>query len=275
MEAVRCRRDSICHVSFQVRRRRPRSEWSAQYGDTIDSIDPERAPRVAVQIPCDQIPAPVPRVRQSQRLYKASGWPVDTVPIEHGRGSGVPAGARKRYQNFRIQTLALSGERNRCCIQCADSLMKAWREQLLQFRERSHCRLADARIGVHAAAKGYGNGNRLRVIKQEGRQHGAAPQLNRFSAGVIQPPVVGKFQGNVGIFEGPDTYKGIPVVVRYTWTLNPAPAATAPQWEKVLNPKGAPVAAKWEQAFSTDGGKTWETNWYNELIRDDNCRPTS
>jgi hypothetical protein len=98
---------------------------------------------------------------------------------------------------------------------------------------------------------------------------------NRFSAGVIQPPVVGKFQGNVGIFEGPDTYKGIPVVVRYTWTLNPAPAATAPQWEKVLNPKGAPVAAKWEQAFSTDGGKTWETNWYNELIRDDNCRPTS
>jgi hypothetical protein len=98
---------------------------------------------------------------------------------------------------------------------------------------------------------------------------------NRFSAGVIQPPVVGKFKGNVGIFEGPDTYKGIPVVVRYTWTLNPAPAATAPQWEKVLNPKGTPVAAKWEQAFSRDGGKTWETNWYNELIRDDNCTPTS
>jgi hypothetical protein len=70
---------------------------------------------------------------------------------------------------------------------------------------------------------------------------------NRFSAGVIQPPVVGKFKGNVGIFEGPDTYKGIPVVVRYTWTLNPAPAATAPQWEKVLNPKGTPVAAKWSK----------------------------
>lgn len=83
---------------------------------------------------------------------------------------------------------------------------------------------------------------------------------NTFSAGIIQPPVVGKFNGNVGIFEGPDTYNGIPIVVRYTWTLNP---------------KGSKAAAKWEQAFSTDGGKTWETNWYSELIRDDHCTPTS
>jgi len=28
-------------------------------------------------------------------------------------------------------------------------------------------------------------------------------------ATVIQPPVVGKFDGNVGTFEGPDTYNGI------------------------------------------------------------------
>jgi len=42
-----------------------------------------------------------------------------------------------------------------------------------------------------------------------------------------------------------------------------------------LNPEGSPVVAKWEQAFSTDDGKTWETNWYNEFIHDDNCTPSS
>jgi hypothetical protein len=98
---------------------------------------------------------------------------------------------------------------------------------------------------------------------------------NRFSEGVIQPPVVGKFNGNVGIFEGPDTFNGIPIIVRYTWTLNPQRAPAAAKWEQALNPQGAPVVATWAQAFSTDGGKTWETNWYNEIIHDDNCKPTS
>ena len=98
---------------------------------------------------------------------------------------------------------------------------------------------------------------------------------NTFSEGVIQPPVVGKFNGNVGIFEGQDTYNGIPIVVRYTWTVSPKSSPNAAKWEQVLNPQNAPVVAKWEQAFSRDGGKTWETNWYNEFIQDDNCTPTS
>jgi hypothetical protein len=68
--------------------------------------------------------------------------------------------------------------------------------------------------------------------------------------------VVGKFEGNVVIFEGHDTFNGIPILVRYIWTLNP---------------KSSQVVAKWEQAFSTDDGKTWETNWHNEFIHDDNC----
>jgi len=97
---------------------------------------------------------------------------------------------------------------------------------------------------------------------------------NTFSGGVIQPPVLGKFDGTVGIFEGPDTFNGIPIVVRYTWTVNSKGLQAAANWEQALNPKGSPVVAKWEQAFSTDGGKTWETNWYNEFIRDDNCTPT-
>ena len=98
---------------------------------------------------------------------------------------------------------------------------------------------------------------------------------NTFSAGVIQPSVVGKVDGNIGIFEGPDTFDGKPILVRHTWTIKPGPSQISADWERALNPKGAPVAAKWEQAFSTDGGKTWETNWYNEFIQDDACTPTS
>ncbi len=81
---------------------------------------------------------------------------------------------------------------------------------------------------------------------------------NRLSQGVIQPPVVGRFNGDVGIFEGNDTFNGKPIIVRFTWTLHP---------------KGSEAVAKWEQAFSPDGGKTWEVNWRNELIRDDHCNP--
>jgi len=74
---------------------------------------------------------------------------------------------------------------------------------------------------------------------------------NRFSGGVIEPPVVGKFEGNVGVFEGPDSFDGKPIIVRFTW---------------IVNPKGSKAVADWAQAFSTDGGKTWETNWTNQII---------
>ena len=90
----------------------------------------------------------------------------------------------------------------------------------------------------------------------------------------LQPPVVGKFEGNIGIFEGPDTFNGTPILVRFTWTVNPKASQARAKWEQTLNPKGLPVVAKWEQAFSKDNGKTWETNWYNEFIHDDNCTPT-
>jgi hypothetical protein len=82
---------------------------------------------------------------------------------------------------------------------------------------------------------------------------------NQFSHGVMDPPVVGKFNGNVGVFKGDATFNGKPIIMRFIWTLSP---------------KGSQTVAKWEQAFSADGGKTWETNWRNELIRDDHCTPT-
>lgn len=97
---------------------------------------------------------------------------------------------------------------------------------------------------------------------------------NRFSEGVIQPPVTGKFDGKVGVFEGPDTFNGLPITVRFTWTVDPNGLPSTEKWEHAMNPGGSRIVAKWEQAFSKDGGKTWETNWYNEFVPDDHCTPT-
>src|SRR6266576_3988048 len=50
-------------------------------------------------------------------------------------------------------------------------------------------------------------------------------------------------------FYNQEQYKGRSILVRYVW-LN-------------ISPK----SARMEQSFSSDGGKTWETNWICELAR--------
>jgi hypothetical protein len=67
--------------------------------------------------------------------------------------------------------------------------------------------------------------------------------------GLLDPPVVGSFTGDTGVFEGDDTFKGKPIRVRFTWS-------------RVATP-----SPRWEQAFSDDGGETWETNWVNDFTR--------
>jgi hypothetical protein len=67
--------------------------------------------------------------------------------------------------------------------------------------------------------------------------------------GILEPPVVGGFSGDVGTFYGDDVFEGKPIRVRFVWTR-------APQ-------------VRWEQAFSTDGGKTWETNWTMDMTREE------
>jgi hypothetical protein len=67
--------------------------------------------------------------------------------------------------------------------------------------------------------------------------------------GTLDPPVVGSFSGDTGVFEGPDTLEGRPIRVRYTWS-------------RVST--GSP---RWEQAFSEDDGETWETNFVSEFTR--------
>jgi len=65
------------------------------------------------------------------------------------------------------------------------------------------------------------------------------------NVGVLDPPVVGSFENNVGHFFGKDTFNGSPIIFVFRWDARD---------------KNHPV---WSQAFSSDRGKTWEWNWYN------------
>ena len=65
--------------------------------------------------------------------------------------------------------------------------------------------------------------------------------------GVLDPPVFGTFDGDVGAFEGEDTIDGHPILVRFYWS-----GVTTP-------------TPRWEQSFSADGGASWEPNWVMEF----------
>jgi hypothetical protein len=67
--------------------------------------------------------------------------------------------------------------------------------------------------------------------------------------GVLDPPVVGSFTGDTGLFEGTDAHLGRPIAVRFIWS------------------RVDTSAPRWEQAFSVDGGASWETNWIMEFSR--------
>jgi hypothetical protein len=67
--------------------------------------------------------------------------------------------------------------------------------------------------------------------------------------GIFEPPVVGSFAGDVGVFEGDDVLERRPIRVRFTWE------------------RQGSQQARWTQAFSPDAGVTWENNWVMEMTR--------
>ena len=73
-------------------------------------------------------------------------------------------------------------------------------------------------------------------------------------SGELDPPVLGGFSEDTGVFEGDDTLDGRPIRVRFIWS-----GVTTP-------------TPRWEQAFSEDGGVTWETNWIMDFTRAEDAR---
>ena len=67
--------------------------------------------------------------------------------------------------------------------------------------------------------------------------------------GVIDPPVVGRFEDREGRFECDDVLDGAAIRVRYDWK------------------NIGPTSITWEQSFSFDGGATWDRNWIMESTR--------
>lgn len=75
---------------------------------------------------------------------------------------------------------------------------------------------------------------------------------NGSSHGDAGIPNVGRWQGNVGIFDEHMTYHGKPAIDRYTWT-------------RFGN--RSKIAAHFEESLSVDGGKTWKVIYLNDVIR--------
>jgi len=67
--------------------------------------------------------------------------------------------------------------------------------------------------------------------------------------GALDPPVKGHFDRGVGQFYSDSVIDGKTIRTRYTWS------------------KITATSAHWEQAFSSDAGRTWETNWYMDFTR--------
>ena len=63
----------------------------------------------------------------------------------------------------------------------------------------------------------------------------------------LDPPMIGGFHNGVGTFYGDDTVKGKRVRARFIWS------------------NITPTSCHWEQADSPDEGKTWETNWVQDI----------
>jgi hypothetical protein len=69
------------------------------------------------------------------------------------------------------------------------------------------------------------------------------------NTGVLDPPVVGSFEEDIGYFYTKINFNGKKALMLFRWDVHD---------------KNKPI---WSQAYSDDNGKTWEWNWYMYMTK--------
>ena len=108
---------------------------------------------------------------------------------------------------------------------------------------------------------GLGNVDEVTMDRESGRVEGMTvrlfdPRTQEWSlywassaTGVLELPMIGKFENGRGEFFAHEVHETRHVYSRFIWS------------EITEN------SCRWEQALSPDGGKTWETNWIADFTR--------
>lgn len=132
--------------------------------------------------------------------------------------------------------------------------LKTWlanSDEWIEFEGRLHCQSLLGGIGnIDEVVTDFGEGIHglsLRLYDPAARRWSDYWATKR--GGVLGPPVIGAFTGGIGTFFGEDEFEGRPVRIRAIWS------------------QSAANEVHWEQAFSTDRGKSWETNWTMRMTR--------
>jgi hypothetical protein len=145
-----------------------------------------------------------------------------------------------------------------------DFLFGQWQVRNERLRERlvgsDDWEHFDARVECRPVLDGLGNREHFETAWQD-NYRGMALRLFDPGLGqwriwwvsnrhpVIDTPVLGGFEGDVGNFYSQVELDGRSVQCRYRWT------------------RVSPGRARWDQAFSTDDGQSWECNWVMHFER--------
>lgn len=148
-----------------------------------------------------------------------------------------------------------------------DFFIGRWKAHNRRLRERlkgsKDWEEIDGRAVIHKVLGGLGNIDEITMDRESGPLQGLTlrlynPESRQWSMywvssvdGSLQSPVIGGFEGGHGEFYSQEPFEGKSIFVRFICS------------------NITETSCRWEQAFSTDGGKTWETNWISELTRED------
>jgi hypothetical protein len=131
-------------------------------------------------------------------------------------------------------------------------LVQPWgeREEWRQFEGSASFRtLIDGLVSVEELrdAKGVPFGGAIRSFDRERRVW--SDNWVGARDGIVQPAVIGRFNGPVGTFTTPDTYYDLVILASGVWRRISADEFT------------------WEQRFSRDNGATWLPTWQMRFLR--------